>query len=168
MTAPVTVTWDGEAFAPHRRFAKACDADFVIGQQYQIVVQEQRSMRSHAHYFASVHEAWLNLSEVDADRFPTSEHLRKFALIRTGFANSRQFVASSKAEAVRLAAFIRPTDEYALVSVEGAVVTVWTAQSQSMKAMGKEAFGASKKAVLEFVAGMIGTTPEALIQSRAA
>jgi hypothetical protein len=69
---------------------------------------------------------------------------------------------------VRLAAFIRPTDEYAIVDVKESVVTVWTAQSQSMKAMGKEAFGKSKVAVLEFAAGMIGTTPEALVRARAA
>jgi protein gp37 len=79
---------------PHRRFKSACDAEFVVGDVYQMVVQEQRSMRSHAHYFASVNEAWLNLSESDAERFPSVEHLRKFALIRTGFANSRQLVAS--------------------------------------------------------------------------
>lgn len=168
MAAPVIVSWDGEAFVPHRRFQRACDADYVIGQPYQMVVQEERSARSHRHFFASINEAWMNLDDDLAERFPTSESLRKFALIKTGFANSRQIVASSKAEAQRLAAFIRPCDEYALVVVKDAVVTIYTAQSQSLRAMGKDEFKRSKDCVLDYVSNLIGVSPETLGQSRAA
>lgn len=61
-------------------------------------------------------------------------------------------VASSKAEALRLAAFIKPMDGYVEVSVRESVVIVFTAESQSMKSMGKERFQASKTAVLELLA----------------
>ena len=74
---------------------------------------------------------------------------------RMNAANS-EFVASSKAEATRLAAFLRPIDDYAVVSVDHCVVTVWTAQSQSMKAMGKEAFQESKTKVLDYVGSLLG------------
>lgn len=165
MTAPIRFTWDGESMVPLPRFAKACDAEFTIGETYQMVVQEERSWASHRHYFAAVHEAWLNLPEDLAEQFPTEEHLRKRALIKAGFSEHRQFVASSKAEAVRLAAFIRPSDEYALVTVDGAVVNVWTARSQSVHAMGKQVFQESKNKVLDVLAEMIGIQPETLTRN---
>lgn len=157
--AALPFTWNGEAMIPARGFAKRCDAEFTIGMVYNLEAVEQRSAKSHAHYFAAVNEAWQNLPEEQADRFPTSEHLRKWCLIRAGFAEQRQIVAASKAEAQRIAAFVKPMDGYAVVTVRDAVVTVWTAESQSMRAMGKERFQASKTAVLELLSLMIGADP---------
>lgn len=155
---PLLFQWDGEHMVPPPRFAKLCDRYFVVGQSYIMVEHQDRSRRSHDHYFAAVTEAWKNLPENLAERFPTVEHLRKFALIRAGYFNNHQLVASSKAEARRLAAFIRPADEYALVTVTNAVVTVWTPQSQSLKAMGAKTFQESKTKVLDLLAGFLGTT----------
>jgi hypothetical protein len=53
-------------------------------------------------------------------------------------------------------------DEYALVSVEGSVVNVFSAQSQSQRAMGKQRFQASKEAVLDVLASMVGVKAEQL------
>lgn len=156
MSAPLTYAWDGEAFAPLPRFAKHADKEFVIGQNYRLEVQEERSAISHRHYFASLHEAWLNLPEVHAERFATEEHLRKYALIKAGYRDERSIVCASKAEAQRVAAFIRPMDEYAIVTVHDATVIVYTAKSQSSKAMGKQAFQESKQAVLDIVSQLIG------------
>lgn len=162
MTIPILYAWTGTAMEPLKRFHNAVNALFVIGQVYNLEVIEERSSASHRHYFASLHDAWLNLPEDQAERFATSEHLRKFALIKTGFADSRQMVCSSKAEAIRFAAFVRPCDEYALVTVAGQVVTIYTAQSQSTKAMGKKRFQESKDAVLEYVSSLIGVDPRQL------
>jgi hypothetical protein len=74
----------------------------------------------------------------------------------------RTIVCASKAEAQRVAAFIKPMDEYAVVLAQEATVTVYTAKSQSMRAMGKEAFQASKDAVLGVLADMIGVEPTKL------
>ncbi len=165
---PIVYEWTGSEMRPLGRFAKSCDRDFVIGERYMLAEQQDRSSRSHAHYFAALNDAWQSLPDDQGDRFPTSEHLRKFALIKTGFADSRQFVASSEAEAVRLAAFIQPSNTYALVTIEQLVVTVWTAQSQSMKDMGKERFQASKTAVLDYVAVVLGTTRQEIEEAGAA
>lgn len=156
MTAPVHCVWDGEAFAPLPRFAKLCDREFVIGQPYPLVVQEERSQAAHNHYFAAIQEGWKNLREDVAERFPTAEHLRKYALCKAGFADERSIVCASKAEAQRIAAFVRPMDEYAVIVVRDATIRVFTAKSQSMRAMGKADFSASKEAVLDIVSGMIG------------
>ena len=69
---------------------------------------------------------------------------------------------------MRVAAFVRPLDDFAVVETDGLVVTVYTAKSQSMRAMGKKTFQESKDAVLRVIAELIGTDPTTLKQSRAA
>ena len=163
MSAPLLqCRWTGEEFKPVGRSIKDCDKHFVIGELYAIAEHHQRSPAAHAHYFACLHEAWQNLPDNQAERFPTEEHLRKWCLIRAGFADERTIVASSKAEALRLAAFVRPMDDFAVVTVSEAVVSVYTAKSQSMRAMGRDAFYRSKEAVLTIAAGLIGTEPRQL------
>lgn len=154
--------WQGDAMEPLPRFREECDREFVVGQIYRLDVYEERSHKSHAHYFACIADGWQNLPENLAADFPTPECLRKHALIRSGYADKRTFVASSKAEALRIAAFIRPLDEYSIVTVDGAMVTEYRAQSQSQRAMGAKTFQASKDAVLNYIAGLIGTTPATL------
>lgn len=165
---PIPCQWDGEAFLPLRGFGKVCDQHFVVGEVYRLVTQEDRSAKSHAHFFASVTEAWQNLPERYSGRFPSPDHLRKWALIKAGFRDERTIVCSSRAEAQRLAAFIKPMDEFAVVVVQGTQVTVFTARSQNMRAMGKQDFQASKDAVLDVLAAMIGTSSEALARADAA
>lgn len=153
---PVSCVWDGDAFVPLPRFARLCDKHFAVGESYPLIVHEERSQASHSHYFAALNEAWKNLREDVADRFPTSEHLRKWALVKAGFADERSIVCASKAEAQRVAAFISPMDDYAVIVVREATIKVFTAKSQSMRAMGKADFQASKEAVLDVISGMIG------------
>lgn len=159
---PIPFQWQGDAFTPAPGFARRCDELFVVGQVYRLVEQEDRSAASHRHFFACINTAWENLPEAAAAQFPSPEHLRKFALIKAGYADSRTLVASSKAEAVRLAAFVRPLDTFAVVTVSDAAVTVWTARSQSARAMGKKDFQESKDRVLDIIAGLIGTDPATL------
>lgn len=159
---PLPYTWTGEAFEPLPRFAKRADAEYVVGQVYVMAPVEERSMKSHRQFFAAVNEAWKNLPESYGDRFPTAEHLRKWCLIRCGYRDERTLVAASKAEAVRIAAFVRPSDEYAVVTVREAVVTIYTAKSQSTKAMGKKVFQESKQAVLDTLDAMLSVEPGSL------
>jgi hypothetical protein len=70
----------------------------------------------------------------------------------------------SKAAAIRLGAFVKPMDPYALVAVSGACVKVYTARSQAPKAMGRKVFQESKDAVLEVLAGMIEVSKEQLLK----
>jgi len=168
MSATLPYRWSGEAFEPLPGFRKRADAAFVVGQVYHMEPVEERTAKTHRHFFACVNEAWQSLPADFAERFPTPEALRKFALIKAGFADSRQIVAASQAEALRLAAFIRPMDEYAVVSVSGAVVTVWTAQSQSTRAMDKATFKASKDGVLAAIEELLDLEPGMLGKQREA
>lgn len=160
MNTPLSYIWDGEAMQVLARHQGAADRQFTIGQTYKLDVVEERSPTSHSHFFASLNESWANLPDDLAERFQTVEHLRKYALIKAGYFDERSIVCASKAEAVRVAAFIKPMDDYALVAVSEAVVRVFTAKSQSMRAMGKADFQTSKQAVLEIVADMIGSSRE--------
>lgn len=156
---PIPVRWTGDAFEPIGRGRRDADAHFVIGERYMLVEEKQRSGASHRHYFAAVSEAWANLPEERAKEYPSADHLRKFALIMTGYRDERTLVASSRAEAQRLAAFVKPMDDYAVVTVEGALVRVFTAKTQNMRAMDKATFQASKDAVLDYLAEMVGVEP---------
>jgi hypothetical protein len=159
---PIRFAWDGESMTPMGRYARIADAHYVVGETYQLVPHQDRSKKTHNHQFAEIEEAWQNLPEHLAERFPSPEHLRKFALIKSGFCDSQTVVCGSRAEAIRWAAVLRPIDEFSVVTVEGSTVTRYTAKSQSMRAMGKQVFQASKSAVLDVLAGMLDVTPAAL------
>lgn len=162
---PIIYTWDGDAMVPLRRFHNLVNKVFVVGQLYRLVVQEDRSQASHNHFFAAIHDAWLNLREDLAERFQNEEALRKYALIKAGYADERSIVCASKAEAQRMAAFVKPMDHYAVVLVSEATVKVYTARSQSVKAMGKRDFQQSKERVLEIIAAMIEVAPQTLLSN---
>lgn len=159
---PIPFTWDGEAMVPLKRFHNLCDQQYTVGEVYRLGVLEARSQTSHSHYFAALNEAWKNLPEDIAERYPTPEHLRKWALIKAGYADERSIVCANKAEAQRVASFVKPMDDFAIVVVSEATIKVYTAQSQSVKAMSKGIFQKSKQEVLDIVSGLIGVAPEAL------
>ncbi|ASP85042.1 MULTISPECIES: hypothetical protein [Sinorhizobium] len=159
MSGPVLLQWNGEAFEPaNRHWARECDKRFVVGEFYTLAEHNDRSKASHNHYFAAVAEAWQNLPEIYAGMSfaESSEHLRAYALIKKGYCDTHTIVCSSKAEAKRLAAFIRPIDAFSVVDVKEATVTRYVAKSQSMKAMDKQEFQESKTAVLDYLDDLIG------------
>src|SRR5262245_10128854 len=159
---PIAYVWDGEAFTPLPRFAGRCDDEFLVGQRYTLEVIEQRSAQTHRHFFAAVHDAWLNLSEDIADEFPSSEHLRAWGLVKAGFADKTVIRCASNDDAIRLAALTKGDAKIRIVEVSGRIVTVWTPHSQSMRAMGRATFQKSKDAVLDAIAQLCGYSAAAL------
>jgi hypothetical protein len=161
-------TWNGEAMVPAR--AKAADARFVIGQRYWLDEASDRSWISHRHEFAWIKQAWDNLPEGLADLYPSPEHLRKRALIQAGFYTEAIIDAGSKAAALRMAAFAKGEDEFAVVFVRGPLIIVRKAKSQRMHGhdrMDKAEFERSKAAIMEVIAEMIGVEPDQLARATA-
>lgn len=153
---PVVFAWDGEVMRPVGRYhTRTADELFTVGERYALVEHAERSEASHRHYFAVLRECWQNLPEHLAPRFPTPETLRKHALIREGYRTETTIVCASHEEARRVAA-LRLHDDYAVVTVDGPVVTILRAQSQSQRAMGHKTFQESKDKVLAFCADLIG------------
>lgn len=155
---PQVFLWDASASVMVPRRKNLADRTYVDGEEYRLGVIEERSANSHNHLFACVADAWLNLPDDQALNFPTPDALRKHALIMTGHREERKLVCSSPNEARKVAAFIRPHDDYAIISVSGPIVIEWRAKSMSRKAMGGPTFQKTKTDVLDYISGMIGVT----------
>lgn len=160
--APLTFAWDGEAMRPLPHLAKLADKIFIVGERYRLEEVQQRSRETHSHFFACVDEAWASLPEVHANRWRTPDHLRRWALIQAGFCNETTYIATSKAEALRMAAFMHSLDEFAEVEVQGNLMAHRVAKSQSQKAMPGKEFQASKQGVLDVLAKLIGVSSDEL------
>ncbi len=150
--------WDGEAMRPLPRFAKTCDEKFTVGEQYRMEVSEPRSRRSHNFYFAAVDDAWANLPEELAPRFPSPDHLRKWALVHTGFCTCVELAFDSEKSAQVGASAFREADPYAVMVVKKSTLQVFRPKSQDLKSMNKAEFQASKDAVLGKCAELLGAT----------
>ncbi len=167
MSAPLLFQYmgEGEFKSPSGYWARRADLTYVIGEAYKLTEHHDRSANSHRHFFAVVNDAWSTLPDEHLETYPTSEHLRKKALIWKGYRDERSIVCASAAEAARVAAFVKPMDDFAVVTVRDAVVRVWTAKSQSMKAMPNGEFQRSKSDVLDFVADLLGVTSDDLAKN---
>jgi len=165
MTWPIYYRWTGDVMEPLPRFKHRCDEDFVVGQIYRLVHEEERSSASNAHYHASLKAAWSNLREEFAGRFPSVQHFRKWLLIKSGYCKYVEYVYDTPADAVRAGGCIRQKDPYCVIVIRGCVVTEYTALSQSPRSsepMDKKIFHASKEATLALAATMTGNTVEEL------
>jgi len=151
--------WDGEALSPVRGYQKAADDHLVIGTRYVVSVEEPRNMAQHRGYFARVHEAWQSMPDDLLADYPSSEHLRKRALIRTGHAAMTDFACATSAQAVTAAQAFTSADRYALVEISDRVVRIWRADSQSVREMGSARFKQSIIDVERWVGDLIGATP---------
>lgn len=147
---------------PSPRFVKLAQKQFEIGTEYPLEVHEQRSTAEHRHYFAAIREAWSNLNEDATERYPTPDHLRRWALIKAGWYRENTTVCDSFDHAMQLAAFIRKLDDFAVVIQKGNVVKIYIAKSQSYQEMSKEDFQQSSRDVLEILSGQIGISRKAL------
>ena len=124
-----------------------------------------RSDKDHGHYFACIQAAYDSLPEDMGGDFKSAEHLRKWALVKAGYCTTAVTVCKSKAEAHRMAAFAGQLDGFCVATIDGRVVTVSRAQSQSYDDMSKSTFKASKTAVLEVLSLLLGTSVEELLRS---
>jgi hypothetical protein len=165
-TLPVVFVWTDEGqMQPLPQYRRTCDRQFVVGEQYTLEIAGERSQRSHNHYFACVHDAWMNLPAELSERFPSEETLRKYALIKAGYADLETIVCDTATDARRMALIVRKKDRFAVIRVSDNVLSIWTAKSQSSAAMGKQDFQDSKTKVLEYIADLIGTTRKALVDN---
>lgn len=169
MRSPLTYTFVGNGFRPSTPFMqKQAERQFTKGERYTLGEIEERSDASHRHEFAWLKHAWQSLPEDLAEAYASPEHLRKRALIQAGFYHEQALDAGSNAAAIRMARFIGAREEFSVCVVKGPLVVVRTAKSQSRRSMDKAEFQASKQAIIDLIADMIGTDAKALQQAEAA
>ena len=127
------------------------------GRHYTLAVEEPKIERPASHVLCERHGCWRNLPDELADEYPDMKRFAKKALIRCGFRDERSIRLRLEGGGARVAAFITPIDRYAIVVQVNAVVRVWTARFQSVRAMGKAEFKeSSADKVLAFCADLIG------------
>jgi hypothetical protein len=156
-------TWNGAAMIPTKLLAAV--KAYEPGRRYWLEEVSDRSWISHRHEFAFVANAWDNLPEALVETFPTSEHLRKAALIATGWYREMIIEAGNAAAALRVAAYARSKDEFSHVVTRGPTVIVRWARSQRMHGqdrMDKAEFQKSKDDILHWISQLIGVDPERL------
>jgi hypothetical protein len=149
---------------------EAAQKAYEPGRRYWLAEVSERSWISHQHEFAWIAAAWDTLPESLMDRYPTPEHLRKGALIATGWYREVIIEAGSKEAARRVAAYVKGEDEFSYVIVRGPTVFVRKAKSQRMHGldrMDKEQFQQSKDAILGWIAQLIGLAPDELMRGAA-
>lgn len=115
-----------------------------------------RTQKTHSHYFALIHDAWESLPEAISGEFPSPEHLRKYALIKAGFCTTHKMICAHNKAAIEASALVMDLDEFAICEVQQNIVSIYRAQSQSYKAMGRDVFQRSKERVLEVLSEMVG------------
>lgn len=147
--------------------------DLDEGEVVFVEMERGRSPASHKHQFAWLNDAWASLPEGVAEMpwAETPETLRKHALIACGYSQSYTLDCGANATAQRVKRALIAAEAgkhgYAVGQVRGPVVTVWTPESQSMRAMGGKRFNESKAAILAWIADKIGVAPEDLARAAA-
>ena len=91
-------------------------------------------------FFAMLRDVHGNLPDHLRQRWPSSETLRKHALIAVGHCDVMTVVAGSKTAAPSIAAAFRSKDSYCIVDVRGDVLTIYTAKSMARRFLLKAQF----------------------------
>ena len=166
MGVNVTDVRGAEITIRNNNFTVEVDGEIVFrcNRVGKVTVDDQRAPGQGArqHYFATVRTAWLSLSEDMSKLLTDPEALRRYALIKAGYCDARIIPLSSPDQAERVAAMARSLDALAVVTIEGCIVCVYTAKSQDAETMKPEEFSASRRAVIEICAEMIGVSVEQL------
>lgn len=118
---------------------------------------EQRSDAEHRLYFSCVKLAFDMLPESEHGRWATTEDLRAWALVRTGWHTQEIYLAASRAEAERIATWQRNPRCFPIIDKQDPKrVTLYRPRSQRHGEMGKTDFRKSSEAVLLELSKLIG------------
>lgn len=162
---PIDMVWRDGALHPATLFyARKAAEQWGDGEVLSVTAREDRSSKSHRHYFACIKAAWENLPPPHDARFKSPEALRKHVLIRAGHCTTREIVCNSARDAATFASYLQEMDEYSLVIVNGAILTHYKAKSQAGDYQDKKEFQKSKQDVLEILAEMLGISVRTLTQ----
>lgn len=157
---PVKFVWTNGAMVPAAEYRALAARQYHEGEAYVLDLVTLRSMISHKHYFATMHQMWLNLPEKWAKEFPTDEHFRHWALVKANYYDESNYVCDSPQHARRLAAFVRRESTFAVIRISGNTVQIFKAKSQAIDRMKGDEFQKSKTAVFETIEALTGLNPK--------
>lgn len=147
--------------------------DLPEGEIVFVTIEHGRSEASHRHQFAWIKDAWSTLPEslMFEDWAATPETMRKRALIECGFYEQVIVDCGEDKTARDVAKEIgkarRAAHGYAVAAVRGSVAVIRWPESQTYRAMGSKRFQESKTAILDWIAGKLGVSPDELRRAAA-
>lgn len=159
------------AMVPELKYRGLSERQYSMDDSHVLAPLEARSMKSHSHYFAALHDGFDNLPEGLAVNFPNEEALRAWLLIETGWCDQDLTHLTTEKEARDSAERTKRREPFCRIRVFESVddeghpcwaVLVKRAMSQSTRTMGKESFQKSKTDVLEYLDVLIGVQPGTL------
>lgn len=177
MLRPLPFKWDGTTMTPEQRFVALARRQFIKDCVYVLEGHEPASHADRGHYFASIKEAWNNLDAETTARYPTPEHLRKWALIKAGWRIENVVFGPDEAWAIRTVAFNKRQDDFAVTIViapsggdELWSVRILVARSQKIGRpedgmMTKDEWRQSKQDVLDILSQRLGVTRRELTKA---
>lgn len=168
---PILVRFTGDVFEPANvPMLTRAQKHFETGEVYAIEFADPPSDVTKRHFFAVINDSWKNLSNEPlpgknwslADRYPSPEHLRKWAIVKAGYADESMVPCDTDEMADRVVMMARRLDTYCVISrPEGSnVVRIWTAQS--ITKMDRRTFQNCKTLVFGILSDLIGVEPHTL------
>lgn len=130
--------------------------EYPVGSSASFDEQKARSSAQERRWFGILKTTWDNMDDHLRRRFPDPEALRKWALIRAGWCESREFVAEGEEAAALTAAGLRWAEPYSIVVQAGNVVFAYRAKSQGRKAMGRQQFAEFTERGLAHISELLG------------
>jgi len=131
MSDQVRCVWKDGAFHPKPEQAHRAGQIFREGQDYFLTVSVAHRAKARNMYHARIRELWHSLSEDDEKKFPSPSALRQFALISTGWWTLEEVRMPSPEAAERFAAYVQGLGQLKATEIDGNMVRVFTARSQS-------------------------------------
>lgn len=110
-------------------------------------------------FFAAIRDSFHNLSDEDRKRFPSSEVLRKTALINAGWCSALTVVAGSKSAVMSIESALKALDRYCIIDVRGDVLTVYRARSVSRKSLPRKEFVDVAQKAFDWIYRTTGVDP---------
>jgi hypothetical protein len=138
--------WNGRAMVP-----TTGAGTYKKGEVY-LLREEGRVEAARRHYHARVAELWDNLPH---DEFPSPTHLRKFALIRTGFCQEITMPLATEGLQALFKILARRFDPYVICVSHGESVAAYTAKSQARGSMRDTELSDSMAKVLDYAEGLL-------------
>ena len=119
-------------------------------------------------FFAQLRDVHGNLSDEHRRRFPSSETLRKHALIAVGWCDVMTVLAGSKAAAPGVAAAFHSKVPHCIIDIRGDVLTIYTARSMARRALLKKPFNDVASKVWDWIYRETGIDADRSDMARAA
>lgn len=115
---------------------------------------------SRRYFFAALRDVHANLRPEHVERWPNAEILRKHGLIAIGYCDAVTVACGSKTSAPQIANTFRLLNQYAIASVRGDVVTVFTARSMARRALPKKEFLEVSRRLFDWIMNETGIDAE--------